>query len=232
MRIRPLTLAAVGVAFAALDLRLVAWDVLPDAVGWGLIALGAHRIGMRTSAILAALASASALAELVLPYYYQSRDRITGVVIENPLPGTDYAEELVFEPLTGARLVAVVAAVALGGAAVTLLLRELEQRARTTPDAQSTSRLRILWWLVPVVWIAPLVVVALGDVVADGEADPVWNGSLELLAVPGIAVALVLAVFLALTANRRWSASGDEIGSPWAELMMRNEPEAGAAPTG
>ena len=222
MRIRPLTLAAVGVALAAVDLRLVAWDVLPDALGWLLIAVAAHRIGMRAPAVLAGLAAVGSAAEVALPYYYQSIDRITGAIIEHPEPGTDYAEELVFEPLTGVRLLGVVGAVALGGVALTLMLLELRRRARTTPDTQSTQRLEVLAWLVPSVWIAPLLLVAAGEAIVDGEADPVWNGSLELLALPGVLVAVVLGVFLALTANRRWSASGDEVGSPWAEMMVRS----------
>jgi hypothetical protein len=222
VRIRSLTLAAVGVVFAAVDLRVVAWDAAPDVIGWLLIGLAAHRLGMRAPALLATAAAAASTAELALPYRYGAIDRITGEAVEHPAAGTEYPERLVFTPLTGGRLVAVVGAVILGGIAVTLLLRQLHRRAATTPDTQSTRRLRILTPVVPVVWTAPIVLVNLGQVIADGEVDPVWNGQWELLALPGILTAIAVALLFATTANRRWSASGDEIGSPWAELMVRD----------
>jgi hypothetical protein len=102
------------------------------------------------------------------------------------------------------------------------MLRELHRRAATTTDTQSTRRLRVLSWVVPTVWIAPILVVALGQLVVDGEVDPVWNDRWELLALVGIAAAVAVMVLFATTANRRWSASGDEVGSPWAEMMVRD----------
>ena len=44
MRTRPLTLAAVGLVAVAIDMRVVAWDLLPDVLGWLLVAFAAWRL--------------------------------------------------------------------------------------------------------------------------------------------------------------------------------------------
>ena len=222
MRIRPLTLAAVGVVFAAVDFRLTWGDALPDVIGWGLIAVAAYWLGMRWPAGLAAAAGVASIAELQLPYEWQSYDLLSGRVIENPGPNTQYDQRLVFLDVDGPRLVLMVAAVVLGGAALTLMLRELRRRAATTPDHHSTERLGILAWAVPLGWSLPYVVAAIGWTIDDGAFDPVWNGRWELVALVGIGIALVLALLFATRSNRRWSASGEELGSPWAELMVRD----------
>ena len=222
MRIRPLSLAAVGVVFAAVDLRVVAWDALPDAVGWFLLALAARWLTMPSPAWLAACAAVAGLAELQLPYHYEAVDPISGEVVPNPAPNTDYPERLAFLPVEGLRLVLIVAAVALGGAALTLMLRELRRRSATTPDRGATERLALLSWLVPLGWIGPYVLIAIGWTVNEGSLDPVWNDAWEIPALIGIAIALAVAFQFATTSNRRWSASGDEVGSPWAELMLRD----------
>ena len=222
MRIRPLTCAAVGLVLVAVDLRLTWGDALPDVVGWGLIAWAAHRLGMRWPAGLAAVAAVMSVAELHLPYEFESYDLLSGKVIPNPDPNSAYDERLVFLPLEGWRLVFVVGSVALGGAALTLMLRELRQRAATTTDDPSTNSLRILTWAVPLGWIVPYVTIAIASVIDHGSFDPIWNDSWEMAALVALVVALATAAVLASGSNRRWSASGDEIGSPWAELMLRD----------
>ncbi len=222
MRIRPLTIAAVGVALAAIDLRVVAWDLLPDALGWLLLAVAALRLGVRVPAGLALAASLCAVAEAQLPYHYEALDPLTGEVVRNPAAGTSYHEQLAFLPVDGIRLLAIVAAVVLGTAALTLALRELRRRAVTTTDEAASRRLGLLSWAVPLAWGVPYLVVTLGQVVADGEIDTVWNEPWELVALVGILVAAAVVLLFATTSNRRWSATGDEIGSPWGELLVRN----------
>jgi hypothetical protein len=222
VRIRPLSFAAVGIVFVAIDLRLTWGDALPDAIGWGLIAWAAHRLGMRWSAGLAAAAAVMSLAELHLPYEFESYDLVSGRVIPNPEPNSAYDERLVFLPLDGPRFALVVGSVALGGAALTLMLRELGQRAATTTDDRSTKSLRILTWAVPLGWIVPYVAIAIGSLTDHGSFDPIWNDSWELAALVAIVVALATAAVFASGSNTRWSASGDEIGSPWAEMMLRD----------
>jgi len=51
---RPLTFVAVGLAVVAVDIRTERLDLLPDALGWGLIALGAWRMSLTRPAIAAA----------------------------------------------------------------------------------------------------------------------------------------------------------------------------------
>jgi hypothetical protein len=222
VRIRPLTLAAVGLFLIAIDLRLTWGDALPDVIGWGLVAWAAHRLGMRWPAGLAAAAAVMSLAEVHLPYEFEAYDLVTGKVIPHPEPNSAYDERLVFLPLEGLRLVLVVGSVALGGLGLTLMLRELRHRAATTTDRRSTDGLRVLTWAVPLGWIIPYVTIAIGSFIDHGSFDPIWNGGWELVALVAIAVALATAAMFASTANRRWSASGDEVGSPWAELMLRD----------
>jgi hypothetical protein len=222
VRIRPLTFAAVGIVMVAFDLRLTAGDLLPDVVGWALVALAAHRLGMRWASWLGVAAAVASLAELHLSYELEAYDLVSGRVIPNPDANTAYDERLVFLPLEGLRLVLVVGAVALGGAALTLMLRELRGRAVTTTDRRSTQTLLILSWAVPLGWIVPYVAIAIGSVIDHGSFDPIWNDSWEMAALLALVVAVATALFFATTSNRRWSASGDEIGSPWAELMLRD----------
>ena len=223
MHIRPLSLAAAGIVLVVIDLRLAAGDLVPDAIGWALVAVGAHRLGMRSATAFAGAAAVASLAEVHLPYEWEAYDLLSGRVIPNPDPNSAYDERLVFLPLEGPRLALTVGAIALGGVALTMMLRELRRRAATTIDHRGTETLKILSWLVPLGWIGPYVAIAVGWTIDEGAFDPVWNDQWELVALVGIAVALAVAIVFATNANRRWSASGDEIGSPWAELMLRDE---------
>jgi hypothetical protein len=70
----------------------------------------------------------------------------------------------------------------------------------------TARQLRWLRWLTLAVWTGGLLVVLVVSA-SSGEAsfDPVWNGSLELLAMAGIVViAAVIAVLLRET-NRAWA---------------------------
>jgi hypothetical protein len=222
VRIRPLTLAAVGVALVAIDLRFTWSDALPDVLGWGLIALAAYRLDMRLAAGLTAAGAVCSLAELHLPYEWQAYELLSGRIIEDPGPGTAYDERLVFLDVDGPRLALMILAVALGGAGLTLMLRELHRRAATTGDERSAQRLAVLSWAVPLGWILPFVLVAVGWTIEEGSFDPVWGDQWELVAIVGIVIAISVALLFATTPNRRWSASGDELGSPWGEMMVRD----------
>lgn len=223
MRTRPLTLAAIGVVLFSLDLRVVAIDLLPDFVGWGLVAFAAFRLSMAWSGRLAAVAAVASVVELGLPYHYDSLDPLTLEVVPNPPPGTDYPERLVFDAVHGPRLVLLVVVVSAGGLALWLLLRELARRAASSRDEPASRRLGRLSWAVAVVWALPYVARAVGQGVLDDGFDPVWNGGWELPAIAGIATMVAVAITFGLWSNRRWSATGDDLGSPWAELMVRDQ---------
>jgi hypothetical protein len=222
VRIRPLTLASIGVLLVAVDLRMAWADLLPDAIGWALLAFGAHQLEMRWPTWLAGAAAVASLSELQLPYEWQAFDLLSGRIVEHPGPGTDYDERLVFLGVDGPRLVLMALAVVLGTAALTLMLRELRRRSTTTDDRSSTQQLGILSWAVPLGWTLPYVLVVIGFTADEGSFDPVWNDARwELVALVAIGIALAIAILFWTRANRRWSASGDEIGSPWGDLLVR-----------
>jgi hypothetical protein len=224
MRTRPLTLAAVGLVAIGLDMRVVAWDLLPDVVGWLLIALAGWRLTMRSAAALALAAAVASLADVHIPYRYDAIDPLTGEVVVNPKPGLAYHELLAYDPVSGARLVLLGVAFAAGGAALWILLRELARRAVAYDDPSIARRLRLLAWGVVLGWATPVLLRMLGQgPLSDGEFDTVWNGGWEMPALIGLVVLLATAFTFATHSNRRWSATGDELGSPWAELMVRSE---------
>jgi hypothetical protein len=219
MRIRALMLMAAGVLLVALDFRIVALDVLPDAVGWALVAVGAWRLALRTPALLGMVAAVASAADAVAPHHFDALDPLTGKVVPDPAPGTRYPERLAFDRLTDARLVLVVLAMVAGGLALWMVLDTLGRRAGAVRDAQSERQLRILRWLVALGWVVPFVVVAGVQGARDGGLDPVWNGSLEFVALIGVLVAALLAWVLAVNSNRMWTATDDERATPWAEMI-------------
>jgi hypothetical protein len=223
MRIRPLTLAAVGVTMVALDMRVVAVDLLPDVVGWLLVAFAAWRLSMHWPARLATLAALASTAELQLPYRYDKLDPLTWEVVSPDRPG-DFPERLAFDAITGTRLVLLVVAGACGAAALVLLLRELAARAGRTGAKEEADRLRQLLWAVAGVWAVPYLGLAVGQGLLDEDGfDPVWNMGGELLALAGLAAMGAVALTFVLRSNRQWSArTADASGSPWAEMMVRN----------
>jgi hypothetical protein len=223
MRTRPLTLAAIGVVLFSLDFRVVAIDILPDFVGWALVAFAAFRLSMAWSGRLAVVATVASLAEVFLPYHYVSLDPLTLEVVPNPAPGTDYPERLVFDAVHGPRLVLLIVMASVGGMALWLLLRELTRRAASSRDERASRRLRRLSWAVAVVWALPYVARAVGQGALDDGFDPVWNGGWETPAIAGIATMVAVAITFGTWSNRRWSATGDDLGSPWAELMVRDQ---------
>lgn len=222
MRIRALSLIAVGVVVVALDFRLVALDLVPDAVGWLLVAVGAWKLVLHGPAGLAVVAALASAADVVAPHHYEDLDPVTGDVVVSAGPGTDYPQRLVFDRLEDVRLLLVVLAMVAGGWALWSILGTLRRRAEATGDQEPAARLALLRWLVPLVWVAPFVGVAAIQA-ADGEGfDPVWNGSAEVLALAGIAVALGLAWVLAINSNRAWTATDDDRATPWAELIVKD----------
>jgi hypothetical protein len=218
---RPLAMIAVGVLLVAVDARLVALDVAPDAVGWLLVACGAWRLAVRPASWLAASAALASLAELHLPYHREMLDPFTGEYIE-PRAGIDYPLRLVFDRLTGGRLVLTVLALVLGGAALWLVLGTLAERAEVTGDERAAAHLGVLRWLVPAAWVVPYVVVAITQQRRDGGFDPVWNGGLESLALVGIGVGVAVAWVLAVNSNRGWTATDEERVGPWSRARPGN----------
>jgi hypothetical protein len=204
---RPLTFMAVGLVLVAVDVRTEHLDVLPDALGWGLVAYGAWRLSLTVPAIAAAATAVLTLPEVSLPYQFVMLDPETGERI-TPRPGVDlaYPEHLVFDDLTGWRLAALAAGVVAGGLTIWLLLGALATRAAAWERSGTARQIRWLRWLALGVWTAPLlVVVAVSAASEDRSFDPVWNGSIELLALAGIVVIGAVAAVLLRETNRAWA---------------------------
>ncbi|MGH9275279.1 MAG: hypothetical protein ACRDZU_11595 [Acidimicrobiales bacterium] len=221
MRTRPLSLIAAGVTVAAVDFRIVAVDVFPDVVGWLLVAAGAWKLARRVPFGLAVLAALASAADAVTPHHYEAIDPLTGGVVPSPAPGTAYDERLVFDRLHDLRLVLAMVAMAAGGGAVWAILGLLRKRAAAKGDEPSARRLAVLWWGIPVLWVAPYIVVAVAQGLGDDGFDGVWNGGYELLALVGLAVVAGLVWMFATTSNRGWATTDDAGPNPWAEMIVK-----------
>jgi hypothetical protein len=213
---RPLTFVAVGLVLVAVDVRTEHLDILPDALGWALVAYGAWRLSLTVPAIAAAATALLTLPEVSLPYEFVMLDPDTGERI-TPRPGVDlaYPEHLIFDDLTGWRLAALAAGLVAGGLAMWLLLGALATRAAAWERAGTARQIRWLRWLALGVWTAPvLVVVAVSAASENGSFDPVWNGSIELLALAGTVVILTVAAVLLRETNRAWAVRQSSAGRP------------------
>lgn len=217
---RPLSLIAAGVVLVALDFRVVAVDVLPDVVGWSLVAFGAWRLHAVGPAVLCLLAAAASAADVLAPFHYNSLDPITGEIVTGDTTGLQYDQRLVFDRLSGIRLGLVLLAMVAGGAAITWLLRSLGARAIARGDDVPGRRLQTLGWLVVLLWVLPFVVVATYQAIADGGLDPVWSGGLEMVALTAVTIAGGLTWVLAVNSNKEWTVEGDQ-QTPWVEMMTR-----------
>jgi hypothetical protein len=203
---RPLTYVAVGLALVAIDIRTEYLDLLPDVLGWGLVALGAWRLSLTAPAVAATATALLVLPEVSLPYRFVMVDPETGERIK-PQPGVDLAfpEHLVFDDLRGWRLGALAAGTIAAGVALWLLLGALAVRAAAWERHATATQIRWLRWLILGVWIGPhLAVLALASA-EDGSFDPVWNGGLEFLALAGVVVVAALAGVLLRETNRAWA---------------------------
>jgi hypothetical protein len=219
---RPLTFVAVGLALVALDIRTEHLDLLPDALGWGLVAAGAWHLRLKWPAVVAAGTALLTMPEVSLPYHFVMVDPETGERIA-PRPGVDLAfpEQLFFDELRGWRLAAAAAATIAAGVTLWLLLGALAARASAWGRAATATQIRWLRWLTLGVWVMPyLAVQAVSALGEDQSFDPVWNGDLELLALPGLVVVAALIAVLLREVNQAWAVPRWVIRpSPWARPL-------------
>jgi hypothetical protein len=217
---------AAGVVLVALDFRIVAADVLPDPVGWLLVAAGAWKLALGLPALLGAAAALGSLPDVLAPHHYEATSPFAQRwfpaihALSDPVPGLRYEDRLEFDRLHGGRLVLAVLAIVAGGLALWSILGTLRERAGALGDRESAGRLALLRWLVPCLWVAPYVGVAIVQGSGDQGFDPVWNGGLEAPALLGLAVAASVAWALVINSNRAWTATDEERVTPWAETMV------------
>lgn len=217
-RPRPLPLIAGGLALVLVDFRAESLDLLPDPVGWLLVAVGAMALELRLSAWLAGAAALLSGSDAFLPYHYRWVDPETNELVAT-CPTVQCAERIAFDPVTGWRLAAIAATVLIGGFAVMALLGGLRRRAVADGAGPAASRLSLLIWAVGVGWVAPPAV-ALGGAVAaaDGAYDPIWNGNAEYAALIGCAVLGWLILELRLRSGAGWAIPQDrQLPSPWLQ---------------
>lgn len=216
--VRPLALIGVGVSFVVLDFRTDAPDLLPDVAGWALIAFAAWRLELTAAARLAAVAGAGSLAEAWLPFRYVQVDPVTGERLPDG-GGTDlaYPEQLFYDDVTGWHLAAMAIAAVLAGVALWTLLAGLARLAGAGGRGDAARRLRIVAWLVIVVWTAPFLgAVAHAVVNRSGAFDPVWNDGLAYVGLAGLGLFVYLVVLLLRESGQLWALPVGSIQlSPW-----------------
>jgi hypothetical protein len=203
---RPLTFVSAGLVMVAIDLRTEYVDLLPDTLGWALVALGAWRLAMTGPALAAVATALLAAPEVSLPYRFVRVDPETGATVEpRPGVGLDLPRQLVFDRLGGWRVAVVGVGTVAAGATLWLLLGSLSTRAGAWLRSVTARRLQLLRWLALLAWVVPYLVVIVVSVLEDGSFDPVWNDRLELVALPGLVVVAALAILLLSECNRAWA---------------------------
>jgi hypothetical protein len=224
---RPRTYVSAGLVLVAIDLRTEYVDLLPDTLGWALVALGAWHLAMTGPALAAVTTALLAVPEVSLPYRFVRVDPDTGETIEpRPGVGLDLPRQLVFDRLGGWRVAVVGLGTVAAGATLWLLLGALSTRAGAWLRSVTARRLQLLRWLALLAWVVPYLVVIVVSVLEDGSFDPVWNDRLELVALPGLVVVAALAVLLLSECNRAWAVpdparSAPRFGPHWPSLDGR-----------
>jgi hypothetical protein len=221
VRVLPLSLVSAGLVLVGLDLRIVHVDLLPDALGWGLVALGAWRLDHRAAAAAGAVAALAALPDAALSFHWEDLDPITGEVVVDG-GGTAYDQRIAYDLITDVRAPLTVLALVAGGLALVVLLGRLEQRAVVLGDRPAANQLLASRLGIALLWVFPHVVVMLVQWQAGDGLDPVWSGGLELVAMVGLAVVAAVVVVVARNRNRGWTATDAERSIPWAVRPRRS----------
>ncbi|HKE73232.1 MAG TPA: hypothetical protein VKB57_06435 [Acidimicrobiales bacterium] len=219
---RPLAVAAGGVVLVALDFRTEALDLLPDPLGWALIALAASWLALPAVTRLAAVTGLLSLADVALPYHYVRIDPLTGERLAGPARGNPVSVRLDYLPLEGTQLALLAAAVVGTGATLWMLLGRLRRRADYEEDEHAVSRLRRAQWAVAGAWVAPYLVTLALAAARDGRYDPVWNHGYEYLGLLGLGTGTYVVAVLAGSIRASWAQRpGSWYPSPWDELRLR-----------
>jgi hypothetical protein len=231
---RPLTWMAPGLVLVAVDFRLLAVDLLFDPLGWLMIAIGAWQIARPATVTAVGVAGLASFVDVLLPYRWVQIHPETGRVVEQ-VTTTRYAypEVLIFDRVSGVRLVLLTLAFAAAGVALWMLLRDLTERAKGAGRTTTAKQLGLLRGLVPGLWVGPYLLGAVAAVGAGGSFDPVWNGGLAYVALVGLVPMLWLAGLLAWERDRAWALPRESASPPpwlpWTRARARASGWPGAA---
>jgi hypothetical protein len=214
--VRPLAMIVLGLALVVADFRLDALDLVPDLLGWALVAYAAWQLRLVVPALLAAATGVASVAEAWLPFRYVIIDPETGE------PSTDFIGEtnnmsLRYEDVSGWQLAGMTLSMVLAGCTLWLLLSALAARAQAGGRAQAARHLRVARWLVVGLWTVPFVGAVAHSVVAEsGRFDPVWNGNLTWTWLAAVAAFAYAGAVLLQERNLAWALpAGTVSGSRW-----------------
>jgi len=221
---RPLSWIAPGLLLVAIDMRIVAFDVLPDPLGWALIVTGAWQIARPATVAAIGLAGVASFTDLLLPYRWAYVDPETGRIVDELTAIRNGDPKLLtFDRLSGLRLTSMLLAYALAALASWMLLRDLTARARAAGRTSAARQLGLLRGLVPGLWAAPYVLGAFATLVSGGSFDPVWNHELEYVALLGLIPVTWFAVLVALERDHAWAVPSESARPPRWLRPVRTE---------
>lgn len=197
MKISPLSSIAIGLTLVAVDFRTEALDLLPDPVGWVLVAFGAWSLALKSASLLALAAAALSLSDVWLNFRYVVFDPITLEVLPECPAGTNCPVRLEYYLVDLARAVLIALTTVTGGVVVSLIAHRVAQiDVESARDRFIQRGARLIELLVPIVWVAPFVAVVAADSLADGKYQPFWDGGLAFVS-PLLMIALLgVAAFL------------------------------------
>jgi hypothetical protein len=206
-----------GIALVLVDFRIESLDLVPDPLGWLLIANGASTLALSLPTWLAVATALLSLSDAYLPYRRVFIDDLGDVVERCPILQQCGDPVVVFDPVSGWRLAAVAATVVVGALALILVLVGLRRRARADGDGTSAARLVLLAVAVGLVWAVPPVVAIAWAVASNrGNYDPIWNGNAEYVALVGVVALGWVIVELCIRSGARWATPAEsQLPSPW-----------------
>ncbi len=215
--LRPLWLIAAGVLTVGIDVRLDAADLLPDTVGFLLLAWGMRRLVSVPWVALAVVGGLVAVPQWVLPYHYKQVEAARA----SPSGRTRVVtvEVLEFDRLGGVRLAAAAFGVVVVVGLSATVVSTLHQRAGSWNARATTRSIALAGVAAASVWGMPqLVAMGVGAVGGNGY-DPVWNGGLWGAQFLGAVAVVGFAGYLFSVAREPWAlATGQPLRtSRWSE---------------
>jgi hypothetical protein len=204
-----LSVIAAGMLIVGVDVRLDAANLLPDTVGFVVLAWGAWRLVSVWWVALAVVGAVTAVPQWVLPHHYEQVEAAGGVLPSGTRRVTT-VEVLEFDRLGGLRLAAAALVVVLVVVLVVAVVSTLHRRAGRW-NAQATTRNSALVGVgAAALWGVPQLV-AMGAGAVDGNGyDPVWNGGLWGVQLVGSLAVIAFAGCLFAVAREPWALPIDQ----------------------